>query len=118
LVWSRGYECGALFAADLGLPLPDVPWQLNATGVASIASALGAVAGAMLKIAGDIVSLSQTEVGEVSIFRRPQGLHQRCRTSITPDATIARAARHAMGAVPTIVEAMDAEHERAAGSPG
>ena len=63
---EQGMKVAALLAGDLGLPLPDVPWHAERDRVAEIAAALGVVAGAMLKIAGDMLLMSQTEVGEVS----------------------------------------------------
>jgi 3-carboxy-cis,cis-muconate cycloisomerase len=53
-------------ALELNLPIPDFPWHTERVRIAAIATALGIIAGAMAKIAEDIVLLSQTEVGEVS----------------------------------------------------
>src|SRR6266496_1290914 len=63
---DNGLRVVELLAEELGLPAPDLPWHTERDRVAEIASALGVVAGAMAKIAGDVVHLSQTEVGEVS----------------------------------------------------
>jgi len=115
---DNGLRVVALLAEELGLPAPDLPWHTERDRVAEIASALGVVAGAMAKIAGDVVHLSQTEVGEVSEGAAPG----KGRSSAMPqkhnpvDATFAIAsARLAVGVVPVILSAMAQEHERAVG---
>ncbi|MFL5732035.1 MAG: 3-carboxy-cis,cis-muconate cycloisomerase [Chloroflexia bacterium] len=114
-----GTNVAASLATELGLPLPDLPWHAERDRVARIASALGVAAGAMLKIAGDILLMSQPEVGEVSEGAAPgKGGSSAMPHKHNPvDATMARAAaRQAIGAIPLVLGAMDAEHERAAGS--
>ena len=76
------------------------------------------VAGAMSKIAVDLVLLAQTEVGEVAEGSGPD----RGRSSAMPqkrnpvNAVLALAAsRRAIGVVPVLLGAMLQEHERAAG---
>ncbi len=115
---DNGLRVVELLAEELGLPAPDLPWHTERDRVAEIASALGVVAGAMAKIAGDVVHLSQTEVGEVSEGAAPG----KGRSSAMPqkhnpvDATFAIAsARLAVGVVPVILSAMAQEHERAVG---
>ena len=63
---ADGLEVLRLFAAELGLREPAVPWHTIRTPVAELAGALGAAAGAAAKIGGDVVLLAQTEVGEVA----------------------------------------------------
>jgi 3-carboxy-cis,cis-muconate cycloisomerase len=53
------------FAAELGLAAPRSCWHANRIPVAELAVALGMVVGALGKIAGDVVLLAQTEIGEV-----------------------------------------------------
>jgi 3-carboxy-cis,cis-muconate cycloisomerase len=75
-------------------------------------------AGAMAKIAGDVVLLAQTEVGEVSEGVAPgKGGSSAMPQKHNPvDATFAIAsARLAIGSVPVILAAMAQEHERAVG---
>ena len=62
---DRGLLLVQALAEELGLPAPDLPWHTERDRVAEIAAELGIVAGAMAKIAGDIVLLAQTEVAEV-----------------------------------------------------
>src|SRR6266487_6436171 len=115
---DKGLRVVELLAEELGLPAPDLPWHTERDRVAEIASALGVVAGAMAKIAGDVVHLSQTEVGEVSEGAAPgKGGSSAMPQKHNPvDATGAIAsARLAVGVVPVILSAMAQEHERAVG---
>jgi 3-carboxy-cis,cis-muconate cycloisomerase len=115
---NEGLRVAALLADELDLPLPDLPWHAERDRVANIAVALGVVAGAMAKIAGDIVLLAQTEVGEVSEGAGPgKGGSSAMPHKHNPvDAVMARAAaRQAIALAPVILGAMESEHERAAG---
>ncbi len=105
-------------ASELGLNVPDLPWHTERDRIADIAGAVGVVAGAMAKIAGDIVLLSQTEVGELSatpvVGKGGSSAMPHKRNPV--DATFAIAsARLAMGQVPLILNAMVQEHERGVG---
>ena len=68
---QNGIHIAKLLAEELGLLMPDIPWHTERDRVAEIAASLGVVAGAMAKIAGDIVLLAQTEVGEVTEGMEP-----------------------------------------------
>lgn len=63
---DEGPEVAALFAAELGLREPLIPWHTNRTPVAELAAALDGAARAASKIGLDVVLLAQTELGEVS----------------------------------------------------
>jgi 3-carboxy-cis,cis-muconate cycloisomerase len=115
---DNGLRIIELLAGELGLPVPDLPWHTERDRVAEIAGALGVVAGAMAKIATDVVLLAQTEVGEASEGAAPgKGMSSAMPQKHNPvDATGAIAsARLAIGEVPVILSAMAQEHERAAG---
>jgi 3-carboxy-cis,cis-muconate cycloisomerase len=115
---DAGLRVGELLAEELGLPLPDLPWHAERDRVATVAAALGVVAGAMAKIANDIVLLAQTEVAEVAEAEAPgKGSSSALPHKHNPvDAVGAlTAARLAIGVVPVILSAMANEHERAAG---
>jgi 3-carboxy-cis,cis-muconate cycloisomerase len=115
---DKGLQVVELLAAELGLPVPDLPWHTERTRIAGIAGTLGIVAGTMAKIAGDVVLLMQTEVGEVSEGASPgKGGSSAMPQKHNPvDATGAIAsARLAIGEVPVILSAMAQEHERAVG---
>lgn len=116
---EHGLRVMELLAAELQLPIPDLPWHTERDCIAEIATTLGIVAGVMAKIAGDVVLLAQTEIGEVMEGVAPgKGGSSTMPHKHNPvDAIHARAAaRLAMGVVPTILAALEQEHERAAGA--
>jgi 3-carboxy-cis,cis-muconate cycloisomerase len=117
---ASGVTVTQYLAEELDLAVPLLPWHSERDRIAEVAAALGIVAGAMGKIAGDVVLLAQTEVGEVMEAGGESG---RGRSSALPqkrnpiDAVMASAAsRLAIGAVPVLLgSSMLQEHERAAG---
>ncbi len=116
---KRGSRVIELLVAELQLTVPDLPWHTERDRIAQVASTLGIVAGAVGKIAGDIVLLAQTEVGEVSEGAEAgKGSSSAMPQKHNPvDAVFAlAAARQALGIVPVIVSTMMQEHERAAGA--
>jgi 3-carboxy-cis,cis-muconate cycloisomerase len=103
------------YARELGLE-PAPPWHTERTRIATLASALGITSGAIAKIAGDVVLLAQTEVGEVS-EAEPGGSSSMPHKRNPVAAISARAcARQAPGLVATLLACMEQEHERAAGA--
>jgi len=115
---DQGLRVAELLAAELALALPDLPWHAERDRVAGIAAAVGVTAGAMAKVAQDVVLLAQTEVGEAAEARAPgKGGSSAMPQKRNPvDATLAlAAARLAVGQVPVILAAMTQEHERAVG---
>src|SRR5581483_7957223 len=115
---EKGLQVVELLAEELALPQPELPWHTERDRIAEIASTLGIVAGALAKIAGDLVLLAQTEVGEVTEASAPgkggsSAMPQK-RNPVDATGAIA-AARLAIGVVPVILSAMTQEHERAAG---
>lgn len=116
---SHGPQVAQLLAQELHLPLPDLPWHTERDRVAEIAATLGIVAGAMARIAGDIILLSQTEVGEVTEASTPgKGGSSAMPNKRNPVDSInaIAAARLALGVVPVLFSALPQEHERAAGA--
>jgi 3-carboxy-cis,cis-muconate cycloisomerase len=115
---DRGLLLVEALAEELALPAPDLPWHAERDRVAEIAAHLGVVAGAMAKIAGDIVLLAQTEVAEVLEAGKPgKGASSAMPQKRNPVHAIRAltAARLAIGEVPVILSAMAAGHERGAG---
>jgi len=101
----------------LGLCEPVLPWHTERSRVIELAAALGGVAAAVGKVAGDIVLLAQSEVGEVA-EGAPGGSstlpHK--RNPVAAVSAIACAAQ-APGLVATLLAAAaGAQHERAAGA--
>jgi 3-carboxy-cis,cis-muconate cycloisomerase len=115
---EHGERVTELLGEELQLPTPDLPWHAERDRPAAIITALGVVAGLLAKIAGDIVLLAQTEIGEVA-----EGIaHGKGGSSAMPqkrnpiDAVQAiAAARLAIGLVPVLLSAMSQEHERSGG---
>ncbi|WP_089107677.1 3-carboxy-cis,cis-muconate cycloisomerase [Streptomyces hyaluromycini] len=59
-------ELAAVYAEETGLAVPALPWHALRTPVADLAAALAHTAGALGKIAADVLVLTRTEVGEVT----------------------------------------------------
>jgi 3-carboxy-cis,cis-muconate cycloisomerase len=113
---ADGVTVLGLFAEETGLAEPVLPWHTDRTRIADLAGALGGAAGALGKIATDLILLAQTEVAEVSAAGERGGSsampHKR-----NPVAAISAAscARRVPGLVATLLAAMPQEHQRAAG---
>jgi 3-carboxy-cis,cis-muconate cycloisomerase len=63
---DEALEVVRLYAQELGLAEPVLPWHANRQRVAELGAALDAVAGAAAKAGRDIALLAQSEVGEVA----------------------------------------------------
>jgi 3-carboxy-cis,cis-muconate cycloisomerase len=105
-------------AAELRLPLPDLPWHTERDRVAEAATLFGLVAGTLGKMARDISLMTQTEIAEVSEPEAPG----RGGSSTMPQkrnpigcAVVLAAAMRVPGLVSTMLSAMVREHERALG---
>ena len=62
----QGARVPRALAAELALPLPDLPWHAHRDRLAEVATALGLCTGTLGKIARDLALPSQTEIGELS----------------------------------------------------
>jgi 3-carboxy-cis,cis-muconate cycloisomerase len=114
---DQGIALAELYAQELGLHAPTLPWHTNRTRIAELGAALAITAGVASKIALDLVLLGQTEVAEVA-----EGLGAG-RSSTMPQkrnpvgSTLARAsARLAAAQATVLVGSLEQEHERAAGA--
>src|SRR5262249_19199362 len=67
---DRGLDGLCLYAQELELAEPILPWHTSRNRLVALGAALEGVTGAVAKIALDVVLLAQTEVGEV---REPAG---------------------------------------------
>jgi 3-carboxy-cis,cis-muconate cycloisomerase len=63
---DAGPDVVRLFAAELELAEPELPWHADRVRIAEVGSALAVAAVPLAKIAVDVALLAQTEVGEVS----------------------------------------------------
>ena len=115
---THGDMVARLLGEELGLPVPELPWHAERDRTAGIVATLGVTAGVIAKLAGDIVLLAQTEVGEVGegaaggaggSSAMPQKRNPVNAVSATAAASLA------IGIVPVVLSAMHHEHERAAG---
>ena len=113
---ASGPEVLKLFAAELGLAEPVVPWHAVRVRIAELGAALAIAAGACAKIASDVTLLAQTEVSEVATAddgRSSAMPHKRNPAS----AVLALAcARQAAGQAGVLLASLPGEHERAAGA--
>jgi 3-carboxy-cis,cis-muconate cycloisomerase len=112
---ERGPDVLTLFATEVGLAEPLVPWHTRRTPVAGLAAALASAARAAAKIGLDVVLLAQTEVGELR--EAPGGGSSTMPHKRNPArAVLARACARAALAQATLLSDGEHEHERAAGA--
>ncbi|MEU6924449.1 MULTISPECIES: 3-carboxy-cis,cis-muconate cycloisomerase [unclassified Streptomyces] len=104
------------FASELGLAEPLLPWHTLRTPVADLAGALAFTAGALGKLAADVLSLSRTEIGEVTEGQGDGTAAVTHRTDPVQATLIAAAARRAPGLAATLYGSLVAEDERPAGA--
>ena len=69
---DAGQRVALLFAEELGLALPVLPWHADRLRIIDVGAALARVAAALGKIARDVTLLAQSEVGEVSEGSGPE----------------------------------------------
>ncbi len=113
---DRGVDVLHLYAEELGLREPVLPWHTIRSPIAELAGALAGAAGAAGKIGTDIVLLAQTEVGEVS--EREAGGSSTMPHKRNPAGAVLSiaCARHARTNAGILLESVVQEHERAAGA--
>jgi 3-carboxy-cis,cis-muconate cycloisomerase len=116
---DRGPAVLARFCRELGLDEPVLPWHGDRRPVAELGAALAIAAGAVEKVALDVILLAQTEVAEVAEESGGgRGGSSAMAHKRNPVGSIrARAAaRSVRGAAGVLLEALAGEHERAAGA--
>ena len=103
------------FALLLDLPEPVVPWHTSRGRVAELAAALGVLAGELAAVAQDLVLLSASEIGEVSLAA-PGGSSAMPHKRNPAAAVLAVACAHRVpGLVATVLAGMPQELQRSAG---
>jgi 3-carboxy-cis,cis-muconate cycloisomerase len=113
---ADAFEVLHLFAEEVGLAEPTLPWHTNRQVVTELGAALAAAASATAKIGVDIALLAQTEVGEVA-EAEPGGSSAMPQKRNPVGAVLAGAcARRVRGYASTLAESVVAEHERAIGA--
>jgi 3-carboxy-cis,cis-muconate cycloisomerase len=112
----HGLAIRAAFADELDLADPQRVWHGDRTPITELAGALGSAAAALGKVAGDIVLLAQSEVGELR-EGAPGGSSSMAHKQNAIAAVTARAAAaQAPGLVATLLAAGSPELQRGAGS--
>jgi 3-carboxy-cis,cis-muconate cycloisomerase len=115
---GRGLDLAARLAERLALRDPGLPWHTIRLPIGDLAGALGTACGIISKIAGDVILLAQTEIGELSDADPARGGSSAMAHKANPVAAVcARACAHrGPGLVATLLGAMEQEHQRAAGA--
>ncbi|MFB9476487.1 3-carboxy-cis,cis-muconate cycloisomerase [Nonomuraea salmonea] len=109
-------ELPARFAAELGLAVPVLPWHVLRTPVADLAGALAFTAGALGKVAADVLVLSRTEIGEVTEGVGGGSSSMPHKHNPVRATMIAAAARQVPPLAATLYAALAAEDERPSGA--
>ncbi|MET7325496.1 3-carboxy-cis,cis-muconate cycloisomerase [Streptomyces sp. NPDC005549] len=106
----------AAYARELGLREPLLPWHTLRTPVADLAGALAFTAGALGKVAVDVLTLSRTEIGEVAEGSGGGSSAMPHKANPVRATLIAAAARRAPQLAATLYGSLAAEDERPAGA--
>ncbi|MFE2213375.1 3-carboxy-cis,cis-muconate cycloisomerase [Streptomyces canus] len=106
----------AAFAAELGLRAPLLPWHTLRTPIADLAGCLAFTAGALGKIAADVLVLGRTEIAEVAEGGGGGSSAMPHKANPVRSTLIAAAARRAPQLAATLYGSLAAEDERPAGA--
>lgn len=115
----NGAKVRARLAGALGLGDPAIAWHTHRDALADFVCDLGILSGTLTKIAGDIVLMAQTEIGEVQEpIVAGRGISSTMPHKRNPvlSQQIMVAARAVRGLVPVMLEAMVQDHERGSGT--
>ncbi|MEU9732833.1 3-carboxy-cis,cis-muconate cycloisomerase [Streptomyces sp. NPDC048002] len=109
-------ELVAAYAREAGLAAPTLPWHTLRTPVADLAGCLAFTAGALGKIAADVLTLSRTEIGELAEGSGGGSSAMPHKANPVRSTLIAAAARRAPQLAATLYGSLAAEDERPAGA--
>jgi 3-carboxy-cis,cis-muconate cycloisomerase len=112
---DAGTEVARLFAAELSLQEPLVPWHTNRVRIAELGAALAITAGALAKIGLDVALMAQTEVGEVAEAEGGVSSTMPQKRNPVGSALAIACARQVEGHMSVLIAALPQEHERAVG---
>ena len=116
---NRGPDVAAALAADLDLPLPDLPWHAHRDRLAEVATTLGLLVGTLGKIARDVALSMQSEIGEAfepaAAGRGGSSTMPHKRNPVSAAVALSAATR-VPALVSTMLSAMVQEHERGLGN--
>jgi 3-carboxy-cis,cis-muconate cycloisomerase len=106
----------AAYARELGLREPLLPWHTLRTPIADLAGCLAVTAGALGKLAVDVLTLSRTEIAEVAEGSGGGSSAMPHKANPVRATLLAAAARRAPQLAATLYGSMAAEDERPAGA--
>ncbi|MEU8988288.1 3-carboxy-cis,cis-muconate cycloisomerase [Streptomyces sp. NPDC048558] len=106
----------AAYARELGLRAPDLPWHTLRTPVADLAGCLAFTAGALGKLAADVLTLSRTEIAEVAEGSGGGSSAMPHKSNPVRSTLIASAARRTPQLAATLYGSLTAQDERPAGA--
>ncbi|MFE2431126.1 3-carboxy-cis,cis-muconate cycloisomerase [Streptomyces sp. NPDC059373] len=106
----------AAYAAETGLAEPALPWHTLRTPIADLAGALAFAAGALGKIAADVLLLSRTEIGELSEGTGGGSSAMPHKANPVRATLISAAARQVPALASVLYGSLAAEDERPAGA--
>lgn len=104
------------YARELGLREPELPWHTLRTPIADLAGSLAFAAGALGKIAADVLTLARTEIAEVAEGSGGGSSAMPHKANPVRSTLIAAAARRAPQLAAALYGAQAAEDERPAGA--
>ncbi|MDI1457761.1 3-carboxy-cis,cis-muconate cycloisomerase [Streptomyces sp. ATE26] len=104
------------YAREVGLAAPALPWHTLRTPVADLAGCLAFAAGALGKLAADVLTLSRTETGELTEGRGGGSSAMPHKANPVRSTLVAAAARRAPQLAATLYGSLAAEDERPAGA--
>ncbi|GGS63468.1 putative 3-carboxymuconate cycloisomerase (PcaB) [Planobispora rosea] len=113
---ARVLGLAGLFAEELGLDAPGVPWHAERSVIAELGTALAGAAGALGKIATDVILLAQTEVGEVAESSGGRSSAMPHKRNPALSVLVRSAALQVPAYAQVLACAPLAEHERAVGA--
>ncbi|WP_328477858.1 3-carboxy-cis,cis-muconate cycloisomerase [Streptomyces sp. NBC_00377] len=106
----------AAFARELGLRAPLLPWHTLRTPIADLAGCLALTAGALGKVATDVLTLARTEIAELTEGSGGGSSAMPHKANPVRSTLIAAAARRAPQLAATLYGALTAQDERPAGA--
>ncbi|MFC4530464.1 lyase family protein [Sphaerisporangium dianthi] len=104
------------FAAETGLAEPPLPWHTLRAPIADLAGGLAFTAGALGKVAADVLVLSRTEIGEVAEGVGGGSSAMPHKSNPVRAVLIAAAARQVPALAGVLFGSLAAEDERPAGA--
>ncbi|MFI7498749.1 3-carboxy-cis,cis-muconate cycloisomerase [Streptomyces sp. NPDC049687] len=106
----------AAYARELGLAAPVLPWHTLRTPIADLAGCLAFTAGALGKLATDVLTLARTEIAEVAEGGGGGSSAMPHKANPVRSTLIAAAARRAPQLAAVLYGSLAAEDERPAGA--